>query len=226
MSAKVVASVLDADFACLRDEIAAIESAGVSRVHLDVMDGRFVPNITFGPGLVSTLRLMTQIELGVHLMTVEPERLVDKFIEAGADSVTFHSEATHHSHRLLTHIKSAGPRAGVAFNPSTPLSGLEYVIDETDLILIMTVNPGFGGQEFIDSMLPKIRCARAMIDESGRKIDLAVDGGLNQKTTPLVVEAGADYLVMGCSIFAHPDGPLAGARAALESVQGLAAGAR
>lgn len=226
MRVKVVPSILDCDFACLGREIAAVESAGIARVHLDVMDGRFVPNITFGPMLVETVSHITEMKLDCHLMTVEPERLVDSFIEAGADAVSFHVEATVHAHRLLGYIREAGRRCGIALNPTTPVSAVEHLIGETDLILIMTVNPGFGGQSFIESMLDKIRAARAMIDDSGRQIDLAVDGGLNQETIPKVVEAGASYLVMGYHVFRHPEGPDAGARAALAEVEAVLAASR
>lgn len=226
MRVKVVPSILDSDFSCLEKEIGAVESAGIGRIHLDVMDGRFVPNITFGPMLVETLRAITEMKIGVHLMTVEPEKLVEPFAAAGADTISFHVEATHHAHRLLTRIKELGCACGIALNPSTPLSAVEHVMAEVDLILIMTVNPGFGGQTFIDSALGKIRSARAMIAESGREIDLGVDGGVNGDSIPKVVEAGANYLIMGYHIFRHPDGPHAGALAALAEVEGIAAAPR
>jgi ribulose-phosphate 3-epimerase len=223
---KVVPSILDCDFAHLEREIRAVESAGIGRVHLDVMDGRFVPNITFGPMLVETVCRITEMRLDVHLMTAEPERLADGFIEAGAACVSFHVEATPHSHRLLGHIREAGRRCGIALNPATGLSAVEHLMDQTDLILIMTVNPGFGGQKFIEGMLEKIRRARAMIAESGREIDLAVDGGVNGETLSRVIEAGANYLIMGYHVFRHPGGPGAGARAALAEVEAVLAGSR
>jgi ribulose-phosphate 3-epimerase len=211
----VAPSILSADFARLGEEIAAVEKAGADWIHVDVMDGRFVPNITLGPPIVKALRRATALPLDVHLMIVEPERYVDAFAEAGADTITVHVEACTHLHRTLAHIKSLGKRAGVTLNPSTHEDALRYVIDVADLVLVMSVNPGFGGQSFIREMLPKVAALRAMIDASGRPVDLEIDGGITAETAPLAVAAGARVLVAGSAVFTGGEKSYASAIAAL-----------
>jgi ribulose-phosphate 3-epimerase len=210
---RIAPSILSADFARLGEEIRAVEAAGADVVHVDVMDGRFVPNLTIGPPVVAAIRKVTKLPLDVHLMMVEPEKLIDAFVAAGADGLTVHAEACVHLHRVVQHIRSLGKRAGVSLNPHTPEDVLRYVIGEVDLVLVMSVNPGFGGQSFIEAVLPKIERVRAMIDASGRAIDLEVDGGIKTGTARRVCDAGADLLVAGNAVFAAP--PYADAIAAL-----------
>jgi ribulose-phosphate 3-epimerase len=197
----IEASILSADFARLGEQAREAEMAGVNGIQVDVMDGQFVPNITFGPGVVRALRKMVKVTLDVHLMIVEPERYLAEFVEAGADRLFVHQEACTHLHRTLQTIRELGSEAGVAINPGTPLSVLEETLDMTDIIQVMTVNPGFGGQEFISSQLDKIRRLRGMLDERGCSIPIAVDGGIDTTTAPLVVNAGATVLVAGSSIY-------------------------
>lgn len=196
---KVAPSVLAADFSALAEDVAKVVDA--DWLHVDVMDGHFVPNITMGPAIVQALGRVTDKPLDVHLMIEQPEQYVGVFAEAGASVLTVHAEATNHLHRLLGQIKDLGVKAGVAYNPGTSLAGLEYVLDLVDLVLIMTVNPGFGGQSFIPATLGKIAEARALIQSSGREIALEVDGGIDLTTGPMVVEAGADVLVAGSAVF-------------------------
>ncbi len=210
---RIAPSILSADFARLGEEVRAVEAAGADSVHVDVMDGRFVPNLTIGPPVVAALRKVTKLPLDVHLMVVEPEKLIDAFATAGADILTVHAEACVHLHRVVQHIRSLGKKAGVALNPHTNEDVLRYVMGEVDLILVMSVNPGFGGQSFIDAVLPKIERIRAMIGTVGRVIDLEVDGGIKPGTASRVCEAGADVLVAGNAVFASP--PYADAIAAL-----------
>jgi len=201
----VAPSILSADFARLGEEIAAVEKAGADWIHVDVMDGRFVPNITIGPLVVKAVRNVTKLPLDVHLMIVEPEKYIEAFAEAGADTITIHVEACTHLHRALSHIRSLGKRASVVLNPSTPEDSIRYVLDVLDQVLVMSVNPGFGGQSFITSVVPKIAAIRKMIDERGLKIDLEVDGGITAETAPQVIAAGANVLVAGNAVFKEKD---------------------
>lgn len=201
----VAPSILSADFARLGEEVSLVESAGADWIHVDVMDGRFVPNITIGPPVVKALRRVTKLPLDVHLMIVEPERYVEAFAEAGADTITVHVEASTHLHRTLCHIRSLGKRAGVTLNPSTPEEALRYVLPVVDQILVMSVNPGFGGQSFIPEALTKIAAIRRMIDERNLPIDLEVDGGISPSTAPEVIAAGARVLVAGSAVFGEKD---------------------
>lgn len=198
---KIAPSVLSADFTRLYEEIKAVERAGADYIHVDVMDGHFVPNITFGPLIVKALRKITELPLDVHLMISEPDRYIDAFVSAGADIVTVHAEASLHLHRTVQKIKSMGKRAGVSLNPATPLNVLDYILNDLDLVLLMTVNPGFEAQEFIDSVVPKIKSLRQEIDKRGLKLEIEVDGGINEDTIGIASSAGADVFVAGSAIF-------------------------
>lgn len=206
-------SLLAADFARLADDIAKVEQ-DADWLHLDVMDGHFVPNITFGPPLVAAVRRVSALPLDVHLMISNPDAYIDAFAEAGADMITVHAEAGVHLHRTIQAVRAAGRRAGVALNPHTPLDVLEYVLDDVDLVLVMTVNPGFGGQSFIEATVPKIRALHRMLQERGlrQRVHVQVDGGINAATAPVVIEAGADVLVAGSAVFGAED-PAAALRA-------------
>ena len=200
---KIAPSILSADFAALGADIARVESAGADQLHVDVMDGRFVPNITIGPPVVAAVRKRTRLPLDVHLMIVEPERYISEFVAAGADMVTIHLEACMHLQRTLVQIRELGAKAGVALNPSTPASALEYVLDDLDLVLVMSVNPGFGGQSFIPSAHRKIREVRALL--GARPADVSVDGGVKAGLAKSLAEDGASVLVAGSAIFGAAD---------------------
>ena len=202
---KISPSILSADFSRLGEEIAAIEAGGADYVHIDVMDGHFVPNITIGPLVVQAVRRVTKLPLDVHLMIAEPDRYIADFAEAGADIIVVHAEATHHLHRTVQLIKSLGKRAGVSLNPATPLDVLDYVLEELDLVLLMTVNPGFGGQSFIDACLPKIQALRGIMDRRGVEAELEVDGGVKTDNIARIAHAGADVFVAGSAVFGSPD---------------------
>lgn len=217
---KIAPSILSADFTRLGEQVQEAQAAGVDRVQIDVMDGRFVPNITFGTQAVAALRPLTPLILETHLMVEPPEDFIESFAEAGADTIIIHQEATPHLHRAIQLIHSLGKKAGVAINPSTPAALLSEVIGNVDLVLAMTVNPGFGGQEFIMETLPKIRQIRRQIEERGLKCEVEVDGGINLDTAPLVVEAGADVLVAGSSVYGYKEGVAAAVQALLASVVG------
>ena len=204
-SIKIAPSILSADFSRLGDEVRRAEEAGADMIHLDIMDGHFVPNLTFGPLIVKAIRDHTKLPFYVHLMVERPEDYIEKVVEAGGDLIIVHVEACIHLQRVLSMIRDFGVKSGVALNPATPLTTIEYVLDDLDLILIMSVNPGFGGQEFIPSTLPKIRRARRKLVKRGLEMEIAVDGGVNVETAPKIVEAGADVLVAGTAVFGKPD---------------------
>ncbi|MBN2396949.1 MAG: ribulose-phosphate 3-epimerase [Deltaproteobacteria bacterium] len=202
---KIAPSILSADFSRLGDEIRAVEDAGADMIHVDVMDGHFVPNITIGPPVVASIKKVTRLPLDVHLMIEDPDRYIRNFAEAGSDIITVHAEAAVHLHRTVHLIRELGAQAGVSVNPATSLAGIEEILPDIDLILIMTVNPGFGGQAFIEGMLPKIRKARAMLDRLPSDALLEVDGGITLRNIEAVKEAGADIFVAGSAIFLSGD---------------------
>jgi ribulose-phosphate 3-epimerase len=202
---RIAPSILSADFARLAEEIAAVEKAGAQWIHVDVMDGHFVPNLTMGPLIVRSLRKVTKLPLDVHLMITRPEQLIPAFAEAGSDMITVHAEACHHLDRTIEMIKALNVRAGISLNPHTPPNVLDYVLAKLDLVLLMTVNPGFGGQSFLHSVVPKIETLRAAIDSKHLDTDLSVDGGINFDTAAIAKRAGADVLVAGQAVFGSPD---------------------
>jgi ribulose-phosphate 3-epimerase len=202
---KIAPSILSADFTRLGEEIAAVEQAGADYIHVDVMDGHFVPNITIGPMIVEAARRATDLPLDTHLMIADPDRYVDEFVRAGSDILTVHAEAVHHLHRSLQHIRKAGARPAVSLNPATPLNPIEYILEDVDMVLIMSVNPGFGGQAFIPNVLPKIERLRGMIDKRGLAVEIEVDGGIGPDNINRVSSAGADVFVAGSAIFKSPD---------------------
>jgi ribulose-phosphate 3-epimerase len=216
---KLAPSILAADFWCLGEQAKAVEEAGADRFHIDVMDGRFVPNISLGVPIVEAMRRGTSLPLEMHLMIEEPERYVEMFIQAGADIVIIHQEATPHLHRTVQLIKDHEKKAGIGLNPSTPTGTIEDLLAEIDLLLVMTVNPGFGGQRFIHSMLPKIQRARHLLQQCNAHCELEVDGGVNLETAALAVQAGADVLVAGTAIFGDSEGPKAGLLRLMQAIQ-------
>jgi ribulose-phosphate 3-epimerase len=202
---KIAPSILSADFARLGEEIAALESAGADFIHVDVMDGRFVPNLTIGPPIIRSLRKVTELPLDVHLMIEDPDRSLEDYISAGCDFITVHVEAAVHLHRTVESIRKGGCRPGVSLNPATSLSSVDHIIDDLDLLLLMTVNPGFGGQTFIETMLPKIAEARRLIDNRNPRVLLEVDGGVTADNIAAIAGAGADVLVTGSAVFNSGD---------------------
>ena len=202
---KIAPSILSADFTKLGEEIKAVEKAGADYIHIDVMDGHFVPNITVGPMIVNAARKVTDLPLDVHLMIENPERYIDDFFKAGSDLITVHAETVTHLHRLLGVIRDAGLKAGAALNPATPLSSIEHVLNNLDMVVLMTVNPGFGGQSFIPEVLPKIKELKKIIAQKGMEIDIEVDGGINVENIAQVAQAGANVFVAGNAIFGSRD---------------------
>ena len=217
---KIMPSILAADFRCLGQQIAVVDQAGADGIHIDVMDGRFVPNITIGPFIVEAVRQSTSLPLDVHLMIVEPERYLSDFARAGADIISVHQEACPHLHRTIQQIKQLGKKAGLVLNPGTPLATLEDILDDVDLILIMSVNPGFGGQSFIEASVDKVRRLRCLLTERGSQAELEIDGGIDPSTAPQVVSAGATMLVAGSAVFRAPGGAAEGVRRLRESLRG------
>lgn len=199
----IAPSILSADFSRLGDEIRAVEEAGAEVIHVDVMDGHFVPNITIGPLVVDAVRQVTNLPVDVHLMITDPDRYLQSFADAGADWITVHVEACIHLHRTLTFIKDLGKKAGAVLNPATPLSTLEYVLEEVDLVMLMSVNPGFGGQSFIESTLEKTKALRQMLDTVNSAAGIEIDGGISPKTISRVAEAGANIFVAGSAVYGH-----------------------
>ncbi|BAI81572.1 ribulose-phosphate 3-epimerase [Deferribacter desulfuricans SSM1] len=197
----IAPSILSADFSRLGEEIKLVEKAGADWIHIDVMDGRFVPNITIGPVVVKSIRKVTKLPFDAHLMIVEPEKYIEDFVKAGADIITVHVEATNHLHRLVENIKMLGAKAGVSINPATSLSTIEEILPFVDMILVMSVNPGFGGQKFIETSLQKIKRLKEMIKNIGKDILIEVDGGVNDSNAKLLRDAGCDVLVAGSYIF-------------------------
>ena len=202
---KVAPSILSADFANVGQAVKQMEEYGADYIHCDVMDGMFVPNITFGFPMIRDLKKYTSLPMDVHLMIAEPERYVERFCEAGADLVTVHAESTPHVHRAIQMIRNCGKKPGVVLNPSTPLEQIEYVLDDVDMVLLMSVNPGYGAQKFIPQVLKKIEKLRSLIDQSGREIEIEVDGGVNEYTAREIVAAGANVLVAGNAVFTAKD---------------------
>ncbi len=209
---QIAPSILSADFTRLADEVRTVERAGADRIHIDVMDGRFVPNISMGPFIVEAIDSLTELPLEAHLMIEEPDRYIDAFMEAGADVIIVHLENTTHLHRVVQSVRERGKQAGVALNPATPARVLDGIIDELDLVLVMSVNPGYSGQRFIPSVLPKIREIRRTLTDREIACDLEVDGGVNADTAPDVVSAGANVLVAATAVFKHPAGAAEGIR--------------
>jgi ribulose-phosphate 3-epimerase len=203
--AEIAPSILSADFTRLGEQIATVEDAGASYIHVDVMDGHFVPNLTVGPFIVKWVRTATQLPIDVHLMIEEPDQFIPAFAKAGASYMSVHPEATYHLHRTVTQIRNAGCHAGVVLNPATPLALIEEVLDEVDYVLLMSVNPGFGGQEFISSSLNKLRRLRALIESRGARARIEIDGGIGLENAAAVAAAGADILVVGSAIFQSAD---------------------
>jgi ribulose-phosphate 3-epimerase len=218
---RIAPSILAADFSRLGEQIAEAEAGGADQIHVDVMDGRFVPNITMGPLVVETVRRVTRLPVDVHLMILEPEKHVEAFINAGANNISVQVEASSHLHRVIQQIHQAGARASVVLNPHTPAVMIKEILPFVDMVLVMTVNPGFGGQQFIPETLPKIREIRTMIEALGRAVDVQVDGGIDTQTAPQVVAHGANVLVAGTSIFHAPEGIQSAIQALRKAAQGV-----
>jgi ribulose-phosphate 3-epimerase len=221
MPVRIAPSILSADFGRLAEEVRAVEAAGADWIHVDVMDGRFVPNITIGPLVVAAVRRVTKLPIDAHLMIVEPERYVEAFAKAGADLVSVHAEISPHLHRTLQAVRAAGARPAVALNPSTPLDCLDHVLGDVDMVLLMSVNPGFGGQSYIPAVTEKVRRLRRMADERGQALEIQVDGGIKASTVGAVAEAGANVFVAGTAVFGAPD-----YRAAIAGIRDAAGKAR
>lgn len=202
---KIAPSILSADFSKLGEEIKAVEMAGADYIHVDVMDGHFVPNITMGPLVLKAIRPLTELPLDVHLMIENPDSYIEEFAEAGADIITVHVEAATHLHRTIQLIKAKGVKAGVVLNPATPVDTIKHIIHDIDMVLLMTVNPGFGGQSFIQNVVPKIREVSELVHTHGLDVEIEVDGGVNAETAPLCIEAGANVLVAGSAIYGKKD---------------------
>ncbi|MEH7460954.1 ribulose-phosphate 3-epimerase [Bacillus thuringiensis] len=202
---KIAPSILSADFSRLGEEIKDVEKGGADYIHVDVMDGHFVPNITIGPLIVEAIRPITSLPLDVHLMIEKPDQYIEAFAKAGADIITVHVEACLHLHRTIQLIKSQGIKAGVVLNPHTPVSMIEHVLEDIDMVLLMTVNPGFGGQKFIHSVLPKVKQVADMIRERNLQVEIEIDGGVNTETAKLCIEAGANVLVAGSAVYNEKD---------------------
>jgi ribulose-phosphate 3-epimerase len=222
MPIRIAPSILSADFGRLAEEVRAVEAAGADWIHVDVMDGRFVPNITIGPLVVEAVRRATKLPIDTHLMIVEPERYVEAFAKAGSDVVTVHAEVSPHLHRTLQAIRGAGARPGVVLNPSTPLEAIEYVLGDVSMVLLMSVNPGFGGQSYIPAVTEKVRRLRRMADERGQELEIEVDGGIKASTVGAAAAAGANVFVAGTAVFGAPDyrAAIAGIRDAAEKARG------
>ncbi len=218
---EIVPSILSADFARLGEQVREAEEGGAGRIQVDVMDGHFVPNITVGPLVIKAIRRHTSLPIEAHLMIENPEEYIKEFAAAGADYIIPHVEAADHLHRVVQQIRSEGAKPGVALNPSTSLATIEEIIEYVDMVIVMTVNPGFGGQEFIDSMLAKIWRLRGLIDERGLECDIEVDGGIHEETAPLVVEAGANLLVAGSAVYGREEGVAAAIERLKASVRGI-----